>query len=300
MALTEGGSTGTYTVKLAAAPNGNVTVTVASGDTGAVTSSPAKLTYTTNNWNTAQTVTLTPVADDDGIDESVTIGHSAAGDGYNGVSANLTATVTDDDRGISFSTTSVSLTEGGSTGTYTAKLTAKPSASVTVTVTSGDTGAVTRSPEKLTFTTSNFGNAQTVTLTPVSDADGADESVTVSHSASGGGLRQRQRERDRLGGRRRPGAHVLALLGEPHRGRQHRQLHGQAERRTVGQGDRHGDQRRHRRRDQKPRQAHLHHEQLRHRADGDPDPGERRRRRQRVGDPVARQHRRRLRQRPAT
>ena len=187
VALTEGGSTGTYTVKLAAAPNGNVTVTVASGDTGAVTSSPAKLTYTTNNWNTAQTVTLTPVADDDGIDESVTIGHSAAGDGYNGVSANLTATVSDDDRGISFSTTSVSLTEGGSTGSYTAKLTAKPSASVTVTVTSGDTGAVTRSPEKLTFTTSNFGTAQTVTLTPVSDADGADESVTVSHSASGGG-----------------------------------------------------------------------------------------------------------------
>ena len=99
MSLTEGGSTGSYSVKLTAAPNANVTVTVTSGDTGAVTSNKAKLTFTANNWNTGQTVTLTPKDDADGASESVAISHAATGGGYDDVSADLTATVADDDRG---------------------------------------------------------------------------------------------------------------------------------------------------------------------------------------------------------
>ena len=99
MALTEGAAAGTYTVRLAAQPASDVTVTVSSGDSGAVTASPATLTFTrtgTKIWSTAQTVTLTPVDDTDTTDESVTITHTAAGGGYNGRSATLTATVSDE------------------------------------------------------------------------------------------------------------------------------------------------------------------------------------------------------------
>ena len=74
--------------------------------------------------------------------------HTASGGDYDSATASLTVAVTDDDRGITLSESTVALTEGGSTDTYTVKLAAKHSASVTVTITSGDTGAVTRSPRQ--------------------------------------------------------------------------------------------------------------------------------------------------------
>ena len=78
-----------------------------------MTVNPSSLTFTTNNYNTNQQVTLTPVSDNDGADESVTITHSAAGGGYDNKSATLTATVADDDRGFTFSPSSLTLDEGG-------------------------------------------------------------------------------------------------------------------------------------------------------------------------------------------
>ena len=186
VALTEGGSTGSYTVKLAAAPPAAVTVAVASDDTGAVTVSPSSLTFSTTNYASVQTVTLTVVEDADGADESVTVSNAASGAGYD-ASAGVTATVDDDDQGLTVSVSSVSLTEGGSTGSYTVKLDAAPNADVTVAVSSDDTGAVTASPSSLTFSTTNYASVQTVTLTAVDDEDGDDESVTVSNAASGGG-----------------------------------------------------------------------------------------------------------------
>ena len=94
--LTEGGGTGTFTVKLAGAPTDDVTMTVTSWDTGAVTRSPASLTFTTDNWNTPQTVTLTPVDDGDSNHESVTIRLIASGGGY-GARTSVTAKVSDDE-----------------------------------------------------------------------------------------------------------------------------------------------------------------------------------------------------------
>ena len=74
------GAEATYTIVLVSAPSGNVTITPASADTGAVTVSGA-LTFTTSNWNTAQTVTVTGVEENngDGNDEQVTITHAVSG-----------------------------------------------------------------------------------------------------------------------------------------------------------------------------------------------------------------------------
>ena len=185
--LTEGGSVQSYTVRLSAEPSADVTVAVSSADPGAVTVSPDTLTFTAANYDTPQTVTLAPVDDGDGRDESVTISHRADGGGYGGLTVNLTADVTDDDRGIVLSAATVGMTEGGSAQRYTVRLAAEPSADLTVAVSSADPGAVTASPGTLTFTTANYDNPQTVTLTPVDDDDGRNESVTVSHHADGGG-----------------------------------------------------------------------------------------------------------------
>ena len=70
--LTEGSST-TYTLKLDSQPSGNVVIDIVSSDTDAVTVSPAQMTFTTSNWDTPQSVTITAIQDDDVYDETVTI-----------------------------------------------------------------------------------------------------------------------------------------------------------------------------------------------------------------------------------
>ena len=86
--------------------------------------------------------------------------------------------------GLTIAPTAVTVDEEG-TETYTVKLAAQPSGSVTVDIASNDIGAATVSPAPLTFTTGNWGDAQTVTVTGLKDADENDESVTLTHSATG-------------------------------------------------------------------------------------------------------------------
>ena len=179
------GSTAGFTVKLAAEPSGNVTVAVASADTGAATVDKASLAFTVTNWSTAQTVTVTGVADEDAAAESVAISLSASGGGYDGAAAAVTANVADDDAGL-IAPATVSVDEG-STGTFSVKLAAEPSGDVTVAVVSADAAAATVDKASLTFTASNWSTAQTVTVTGVADDDGAAESVSIALTASGGG-----------------------------------------------------------------------------------------------------------------
>ena len=91
------GSTQTYTVKLATQPSANVTVQIRSLDKGATTALPLRLTFTASNWNTAQTVTVSGVADPDRVAETVTLKHRASGSrgDYDNVTGEVTASVTD-------------------------------------------------------------------------------------------------------------------------------------------------------------------------------------------------------------
>ena len=90
----EGGSA-TYTVVLDAEPASNVVVAMSSDNDDVATQS-ASLTFTTGNWQTAQTVTVR-AAHDDAAGDSATIIHTASGaDGYNGIAvASVTVSVTD-------------------------------------------------------------------------------------------------------------------------------------------------------------------------------------------------------------
>ena len=182
------GGTGSYTVVLDSQPSGAVTVTAASADTGAVTVTPTVLTFTTGNWATAQTVTVTAEDDNDADDESVDVSHTAASTdtAYNGLAGDVvTVTVTDnDDAGVTIvlAASLMSPVGEGGTGSYTVVLDSQPSGAVTVTAASADTAAVTVTPTVLTFTTGNWATAQTVTVTAEDDNDADDESVDVSHT----------------------------------------------------------------------------------------------------------------------
>ncbi|MBF2753648.1 MAG: hypothetical protein ISN29_00050, partial [Gammaproteobacteria bacterium AqS3] len=82
LTVTEGG-TGTFTVKLANPPSAQVMValerTAASSTDVTVTPS---LTFTTDNWNMAQTVTVSAADDDDAFADTAMIDLTASGGGY--------------------------------------------------------------------------------------------------------------------------------------------------------------------------------------------------------------------------
>ena len=180
------GDTATYTMRLATRPSGAVTVTLSSGDTDAVTV-PASFTFTRSNWNQPRTVTVSGVEDDDTSDETVEVTHTASRGGYGSVTGTVTVNVTDDDdaRALVFSPQQVDVDEGD-TATYTMRLATRPSGAVTVTLSSGDTDAVTV-PASFTFTRSNWNQPRTVTVSGVEDNDTSDETVEVTHTASRGG-----------------------------------------------------------------------------------------------------------------
>ena len=196
LSVDEGDDTGvTYTVKLATQPTEDVTVTVTGQASTDLTltglSGTNTLTFTTDNWNTAQTVTVTAGHDDDGADDSVTLTHTAAGGNYEDATGDLSVTVVDDDRAIVLTPTSLSVGEGDATGvTYTVKLATQPSAEVTVTVTGqASTDLILTglsATNTLTFDADNWDTAQTVTVTAAEDDDGANDSVTLTHTAAGG------------------------------------------------------------------------------------------------------------------
>ena len=89
------GATQTYTLKLATQPSADVKVQIRSLDKGAATALPLRLTFTTTDWDTAQTVTVSGVADPDRVAETVTLKHRASGGDYDNVTGDVTASVTD-------------------------------------------------------------------------------------------------------------------------------------------------------------------------------------------------------------
>src|SRR6185503_17312270 len=174
LTTTEAGGTASLTVKLTSQPTADVTLGLSSSNAAEGTVSPASLTFTSANWNTAQTVTLTGV--DDFVDDGdiaytiVTAPASSADSNYSGLNpANVSATNNDDDAaGFTITPlTGLTTTEAGGTASFTVKLTSQPTADVTLGLSSSNAAEGTVSPASLTFTSANWNTAQTVTLTGV-------------------------------------------------------------------------------------------------------------------------------------
>ncbi|WP_370216380.1 cadherin repeat domain-containing protein, partial [Neptunomonas phycophila] len=96
----EDGATGSFDITLASQPNNNVTVTLSGLDASEGSLSTTTLTFTSANWNTPQTVTVTGVDDvlDDGdITYSITATTSSADSAYEGRTAIIDVTNQDND-----------------------------------------------------------------------------------------------------------------------------------------------------------------------------------------------------------
>ncbi len=70
---------------------------------------------------------------------------------------------------------------------YTVELSTRPSADVTVVITGAADTDVSVAPASLTFTSSTWDQAQTVTVSSAEDTDSTDDDVTLVHTANGGG-----------------------------------------------------------------------------------------------------------------
>ena len=101
LVTTEAGGTDAFTVVLDSEPTDNVTIGISSSNVGEGTVSTTTLTFTSANWNTAQTVTVTGVDDDvdDGdIGYSVVTAPATGAAEYAGIDPDdVSVTNTDDD-----------------------------------------------------------------------------------------------------------------------------------------------------------------------------------------------------------
>lgn len=186
--VSESGSTDTFTIVLAAQPTSNVVLNLTSGDTGEATISPAKLTFTASNWNRPQTVTVKGVNDDfvDGSQISnitIKVNVASSENRFDAFPAQTVSVTNTDNEVAGFRITqtsgSTSVNESGTTDTFTVVLTARPVSNVVLNVSSGRTTEATVSPATVTFTTSNWNVAKTVTVRGVNDdaIDGDQTSV---------------------------------------------------------------------------------------------------------------------------
>ena len=186
------GDTATYEVKLTSQPTADVTVTVtASGD---ATVDPGTLSFTTEDWSTAQTVTVTGKEDADSAAGEASIAHVANGGDYEDVAGDtVDVTVTDDDQPatqIALELDPGTVPEGAGVTAITVTARLSPDAQavpteVTVSVT-GDTATAGTdyaavAPVTLTIAAGQTTGTASFTLTPVDDAvDEADETLAVS------------------------------------------------------------------------------------------------------------------------
>ena len=179
----EDGTTTTFQVRLAAAPTNDVTVTPSSSDTGEGTVSGA-LTFTTTNWNTARTVTVTGVDDADVDGEqsfSITFRVESTDPGYAGISVPAVSVTNADDE-------SLALTLDAIAGDDTVNI-AEKAAGFAI---SGDTGSeggvsvtVTVGTTELTATSASGGAWSVDVPANAAYLTGTSVAVTVSASKTG-------------------------------------------------------------------------------------------------------------------
>lgn len=175
-AVSEAGVTDSLSVKLLAQPTANVIVYITPN--GELSRSPSSLTFTSANWSTAQTVTISAL-DDAQIEGThtgiVSFATSSSDSRYNGLTiASITVIITDNDSsstpGASVNQTggTTQVVEGGATDSFSVVLSTQPVSNVVITI--NVDSQISVAPTTLTFTPSNWASAQTVTVSAVNDA----------------------------------------------------------------------------------------------------------------------------------
>jgi hypothetical protein len=186
---TETGDTAAFIMVLTAQPTGDVEIdSVTTDATEGTVTTGAILTFTSVNWATPQTVTVTgqnDAVDDGDIGYSITTTVNAGNTAdplYDVINPSDPALTNTDNDAAGFTVSAISgdTSETSTTATFTVVLNSQPTNTVTVDVASADTTeGADDSTGTLTFLVGNWNIPQTVTVTGVND-DVADGDITYN------------------------------------------------------------------------------------------------------------------------
>ena len=195
------GATGQFQVKLNSEPLNNVTVSITetSDESEAMSVSDAPLTFTSSNWNTYRTVTVTGVEDAGNFkdaDGTITVSATSSDAKYDTTSLNRTVDVDVTNIHIprislTSSETSVSEASGSRTATITARVpaTAEPGSDLTINLAhSGSAGhgsSADYTVGTLTITANQRSGTATLTVRDDRVDEGSSETITMTGSAGG-------------------------------------------------------------------------------------------------------------------
>jgi hypothetical protein len=168
----------TFTVELNSKPSGSVVLDVESSRPEEGLATPTQLTFTEENWNGPQIVTVMGVDDDVADGNQAYVVHvrpnAASTDPAYAVLLEQDVALTNvdnDSAGVTVTAPKdLKTKEDGSTGTFTIVLNSKPRADVSIALGSSNTAEGSVSPDKVTFTPDNWKSPQTVTLRGVDDS----------------------------------------------------------------------------------------------------------------------------------
>jgi hypothetical protein len=170
----EDGSMAQFTVELDAKPTADVTIGVSSSDTSEGTVDVSSLTFTPENWNIPQLVTL--IGQDDALADGqiaytiILAAATSTDTNYSGMKPTDVAVLNaDNEAGITVNKNLLVTTEAGGSDTFTVVLNTQPTADVTIGISSSDTSEGTVFPASLIFTAGDWSTPQNVTVIGVND-----------------------------------------------------------------------------------------------------------------------------------
>ena len=170
-----------------------VTVAVGAGTDSATEGTDydtvADLTVTIEAGATSGEGTFLFAVTDDAIaepDETVTVSGTTTAAGFTPITS-ATLTITDNDTaGVTIDPTTLTVTEEGEAATYTVVLDSDPDGTVVVAIDLGSspTAPITVTPTSLSFDSTDWGEAQTVTVEATEDNDAVGGTRTLVHTVS--------------------------------------------------------------------------------------------------------------------
>lgn len=170
----ENGSLAQFTVELDAKPTADVTIGVASSDTTEGTVDVSSLTFTPENWNVPQVVTVIGQDDaeaDGQIAYTILLAAATSTDtNYSGMKPTDVAVLNaDNEAGITVNKNLLVTTEAGGSDSFEVVLNTQPTADVTIGISSSNTGEGAVFPASLIFTPGDWNVPQMVTVIGVND-----------------------------------------------------------------------------------------------------------------------------------
>jgi hypothetical protein len=187
LVTTESGGQATFSIVLGAQPSADVAIPLTSSNTQEGTIATTMVTFTHDDWNAPQLLTITGVDDhvaDGPVAYTIVTGATTSSDplfaGIDPDDVQVTNLDNDSPGFLVTPTSGLVTTESGGTASYTVALLSQPLANVTVSVSSARPSEATAAPASLTFTPANWNAPQTVTVTGIDDlvADG-DQTFTI-------------------------------------------------------------------------------------------------------------------------